>query len=47
MSAVRVETVERIQQMSNIIAEATSIDSEVTVEAQVSLPTYNVIHINN
>ena len=42
MSAVRVETVERIQQTSNVIAEATSDISEVTVEAQVSLPTYLV-----
>ena len=37
LSAVRVETVERIQQTSNVIAEATLFVSEVTVEAQVTL----------
>ena len=47
MSAVRVETVERIQQTSNVIAEATSDISEVTVEAQVGFPTFYVRHINN
>ena len=47
MSAVRVETVERIQQTSNVIAEATSDISEVTVEAQVGFPTLNVNHIKN
>ena len=35
LSAVQVETVERIQQTSNVIAEAVSIVNEVTVEAQV------------
>ena len=35
LSAVQVETVERIQQTSNVIAEAVSIANEVTVEAQV------------
>lgn len=39
LSAIRVETVDRIQQTSNVIAEATSVISEVTVEAQVCLPT--------
>ena len=34
-SAVQVETVERIQQTSSVIAEAVSIVNEVTVEAQV------------
>ena len=47
MSAVRVETVERIQQTSNVIAQATSDISEVTVEAQVGFPTFYVRHINN
>ena len=40
ISAIRVETVERVQQMSNVIAEATSVVGEVTVEAQVCLPTF-------
>jgi len=35
ISAIRVETVERVQQTSNVIAEATSVIGEVTVEAQV------------
>ena len=35
LSAVQVETVERLQQTSNVIAEAVSIVNEVTVEAQV------------
>ena len=35
LSAVQVETVERIQQTSNVIAEAVSIVDEVAVEAQV------------
>ena len=35
LSAVQVETVERIQQTSNVIAEAVSIVNEVTVETQV------------
>jgi len=35
ISAIRVETVERVQQTSSVIAEATSVISEVTVEAQV------------
>ena len=39
ISAIRVETVERVQQMSNVIAEATSVVGEVTIEAQVCLPT--------
>ncbi|XP_078344032.1 polycystin family receptor for egg jelly-like [Oculina patagonica] len=34
LSAIKVETVERVQQTSNVIAEATSVISEVTVEAQ-------------
>ena len=37
ISAIRVETVERVQQTSNVIAEATSVVAEVTVEAQVCL----------
>lgn len=37
LSAIEVETVERVQQTSNVIAEATSDISEITVEAQVSL----------
>ena len=40
ISAIRVETVERVQQTSNVIAEATSDVGEVTVEAQVCLPTF-------
>ena len=35
LSAVQVETVERIQQTSSVIAEAVAIVNEVTVEAQV------------
>ena len=35
LSAVQVETVERIQQISKVIAEAVSVVGEVTVEAQV------------
>ena len=35
LSAVQVETVERIQQTSSVIAEAVSIVNEVTIEAQV------------
>ena len=35
LSVVQVETVERIQQTSSVIAEAVSIVNEVTVEAQV------------
>lgn len=36
VSEVKVETVERIKQTSDIIADATSVLSEVTVEAEVS-----------
>ena len=36
MSAVKTDTVLRVQQVSNVIAEASSVISEVTVEAQVS-----------
>ncbi|PFX34734.1 Protein sidekick-1, partial [Stylophora pistillata] len=36
LSAVQVETVERIQQTSNVIAEAVSVVNEVTVEAQIT-----------
>lgn len=36
MSAVKAGTVLRVQQVSNVIAEASSVISEVTVEAQVS-----------
>ena len=39
ISVMRVETVERVQQTSNVIAEATSVVAEVTVEAQVCLST--------
>ena len=35
VSAVQAETVVRVQQLSNVIAEASSVISEVTVEAQV------------
>ena len=45
ISAIRVETVERVQQMSNVIAEATSVVGEVTVEAQVCLPTFIYVFI--
>ena len=45
ISAIRVETVERVQQMSNVIAEATSVVDEVTVEAQVCLPTFIYVFI--
>ena len=45
ISAIRVETVERVQQMSNVIAEATSVVGEVTVEAQVCLPTFISVFI--
>ena len=36
VSEVKVETVERIKQISDVIADATSVLSEVTVEAEVS-----------
>ena len=36
VSEVKVETVERIKQTSDLIADATSVLSEVTVEAEVS-----------
>ena len=36
LSAVQVETVERIQQISKVIAEAVSVVGEVTEEAQVN-----------
>ena len=36
LSAVQVETVERIQQISKVIAEAVSVVGEVTAEAQVN-----------
>ena len=36
LSAFHVETVVRLQQVSNLIALATSVVSEVTVEAQVT-----------
>ena len=35
VSEVKVETVERIKQTSDVIADATSVLSEVTVEAEV------------
>ena len=37
MSAVQAETVVRVQQVSNVIAEASSVIGEVTAEAQVSV----------
>ena len=40
LSAVQVETVERIQQISKVIAEAVSVVSEVTAEAQVNFSTH-------
>ena len=40
ISAIRVETLERVQQTSNVIGEATAFVGEVTVEAQVCLPTF-------
>ena len=45
ISAIRVETVERVQQMSNVIAEATSVVGEVTLEAQVCLSTFISVFI--
>ena len=36
VSEVKVETVERIKQTSDVIADATAVLSEVTVEAEVS-----------
>jgi len=36
LSELKVETLERIKQTSDIIADATSVLSEVTVEAEVS-----------
>ena len=51
ISAIQVETVERVQQTSSVIAEATSVISEVTAEAQVCLATLRlgsnaVLHIS-
>ena len=43
VSAIRVETLERVQQVSNVIAEATSVVGEVTFEAQVCLPTFSSV----
>ena len=40
IAAIRVETVKRVQQMSKVIADATSVVGEVTVEAQVCQPTF-------
>ena len=40
LSAVQVETVERIRQTSKVIAEALSVVSEVTAEAQVNFSTH-------
>jgi len=45
LSAVQVETVARVQQVSNVIAQATSVISEVTVEAQVIKRHWNGIII--
>ena len=44
LSAVQVETVVRVQQVSKVIAQATSIISEVPVEAQVILLTPRRYH---
>lgn len=35
LSAVQADTVVRVQQVSNVIAQATAVINEVTVEAQV------------
>ena len=40
LSVVQVETVERIQQTSKVIAEALSVVNEVTAEAQVNFSTH-------
>ena len=40
LSTVQVETVERIQQISKVIAEAVSVVGEVTAEAQVNFFTH-------
>ena len=40
LSAIPVETVARVQQVSNVIASASSVIDEVTVEAQVMLYNY-------
>ena len=46
LSAVQVETVERLQQTSNVIAEAVSIVNEVTVEAQVYVAYWTFVNKN-
>ena len=44
LSAVQVETVERILQTSNVMAEAVSIVDEVTAEAQVNFQCIRFCH---
>ena len=44
LSAVQVETVERIQQTSKVIAEAVSVVDEVTAEAQVNFLRIYLFH---
>ena len=46
LSAVQVETVERIQQISKVIAEAVSVVGEVTAEAQVNFFYASIFFIN-
>ena len=46
LSAVQVETVERIQQISKVIAEAVSVVGEVTTEAQVNFFYASIFFIN-
>ena len=44
LSAVKVETLARVQQMSNVIALATAVISEVTFETQVIYRHWNGIN---
>ena len=46
LSTVQVETVERIQQISKVIAEAVSVVGEVTAEAQVNFFTHPFFFTN-
>ena len=46
LSAVQVETAERIQQISKVIAEAVSVVGEVTAEAQVNFFYASIFFIN-
>lgn len=45
VSGVPAETVVRVQQLSNVIGEATSVISEVTVEAQVIYLLYKYVSV--